>query len=128
MIGESHLTSMNDDRNLEIDGYMLKRCDHPNDESRGGVAIYYKSSLPTLFKPELTELSETLVFQAKIKNKKCFFTCIYRRPSNENNLTEKVKEFFSKLDRTLHNIRGKIPTLTLLLVILMQKILPGLEK
>ena len=94
---------------MKIDGYMIKRCDHPDDKSRGGIAVYYKSTLPIIFKPGLTKLSETLIFQVKLENKKCFFTCIYRSPSKENNSTEKVDEFCSELDNTLNKIKGKNP-------------------
>ena len=135
ILGDSHLTSKIDENDLEIDGYtvwygmvwgtearpsrrhlfIIKRCDHPDDKSRGGIAVYYKSTLPIVFKPGLTNLSETLIFQVKLGNKKCFFTCIYRNPSKENNSTEKVDEFCSELDNTLNKIKGKNPYINLVI-------------
>ena len=56
ILGETHLTSKVTDDELNIEGYSFKRCDHPNDNPRGGIGIYYKSSLPLIFKPELTNL------------------------------------------------------------------------
>ena len=32
-----------DDDNLEIPGYNLIRADHPSEDKRGGVCIYYKN-------------------------------------------------------------------------------------
>ena len=39
--------------------------------------------------------------------KKCFFTCIYRNPSIENNSSEKIDQFSTELGNTLNNINGK---------------------
>ena len=35
-----------DDKNLEVPVYNLVREDHPSNSKRGGVCVYYKSSLP----------------------------------------------------------------------------------
>ena len=63
---ETHLTS-------QIDGYSIKRCDNPDGKLRGGIAVYNKSDLPIIFKPELTKLTESLTFQVKLGNKKMLF-------------------------------------------------------
>ena len=115
VLGESHLTSKINDNDLEIDGYSFERCDHPDDVPRGGIIIYYKSSLPCIFKPELTNLRETLVLQVKIDSKKCFFTCTYRNPSSENNIKHKVDEYVIGLNSTLDNIKGKNPYINFLI-------------
>ena len=39
ILGESHLTSKIDDNDLEIDGYTIERCDHPDEKTRGGIAV-----------------------------------------------------------------------------------------
>ena len=39
-------TISNNDDKLQIPGYTLIRSDHPSNTKRGGVCIYYKSSLP----------------------------------------------------------------------------------
>ena len=47
-ISETYLdsSSPSDDSNLEISGYTLVRSDHPSNNKRRGVCIYYKSFLP----------------------------------------------------------------------------------
>ena len=47
-LSETYLNSEtpSDDENLEIAGYNLVREDHPSNSKRGGVCVYYKSSLP----------------------------------------------------------------------------------
>ena len=109
ILGETHLSSKIDENELNIEGYSFQRCDHPDDTSRGGMGIYYKSSLPCIFKPELTKLNEALVFQVKVGTRKCLFTCLYRNPSPENNSMDKVDEFADELNNTLNNIKGKNP-------------------
>ena len=109
VLGETHLTSKITNNDLEIDGYSFERCDHPGDSPRGGIGVYYKSTLPCIFKPQLTKLTETLVFQVKVGAKKCFFTCMYRNPSTENNSRDRIDEFSNELHNTLDNIKGKNP-------------------
>ena len=72
VLGETHLTSQIDEDDLEIGGYSIKRCDHPDGKPRGGIAAYYKSDLPIIFKPELTKLPESFTFQVKLGNKNAF--------------------------------------------------------
>ena len=69
ILGESHLTSNVDENYIESDGYSFKRSDNSNDAARGGVIVYHKSSLPCIFKPDLTKLDETLVLQSKLVQK-----------------------------------------------------------
>ena len=45
-LSETFLDSETSDEVLEIEGYTLKRADHPDNIKRGGVYIYYKKSLP----------------------------------------------------------------------------------
>ena len=112
-LAETHITSQIDEDGLEIEGYSIKKCGHPDGKSRGGIAVYYKSDLPIIFKPELTKLPESLIFQVKLGNKKILFTCSYRNPSIENNSSEKIDEFSTELGNTLNN--GKPHMLILLL-------------
>ena len=110
ILGETHLTTNTTDYEQTTDyDYKFERCDHPGDYSRGGIGVYHKSTLPCIFKPELTKLNETLIFQVKVGGKKCFFTCVYRNPSSDNNLKENVDDFANELNSTLENIKGKIP-------------------
>ena len=104
-----HLTTRINDQNLDMEGYTFKRCNHPNDIARGGIGVYYKSTLAIMLKPELTKLTITLISQVNIGTEKCFFTCIYRIPSADNNSAIIVNEFRSELSKTLDNIKGKNP-------------------
>ena len=47
-LSETYLDStiQSDNDNLEIPGYNLVRSDHPWNNKRGGVCMYYKVSLP----------------------------------------------------------------------------------
>ena len=47
-LSETYLDSSttSDDDNLEISGYNLIRSNHPSNNKRGGVCIYYKNFLP----------------------------------------------------------------------------------
>ena len=69
ILGESHLTSNVDENDIKIDGYSFKHSDYPNDDARGEFIVYHKSSLPCIFKPDLTKLDETLVLQVKVGSK-----------------------------------------------------------
>ena len=50
-ISETYLDSSTslDDNNLEIFGYNLIRSDHPSNNKRGGIYIYFKYFLPLFF-------------------------------------------------------------------------------
>ena len=50
-LSETYLNSdiPSDNENLDIPGYRLVHSDHPSNEKRGGVCMYFKSSLPILF-------------------------------------------------------------------------------
>ena len=42
ILGETYLTTKTTDYELDIDGYIFERCDHPDDYSRGGIGVYHK--------------------------------------------------------------------------------------
>ena len=75
-------TSFNsiDDR-INIERYNLLRADHPNNSKRGGVCMFSKEHLPILRCKDLCKLPEDLVTEIRMGKKKCFFTCLYRSPS-----------------------------------------------
>ena len=110
ILGETFLSSKNDvdDNKLNINGYTIKRCDHPNDYARGGVCVYHKENLPLKLRPELTTLSECLVMEVQINKKKCFITALYRSPAVENNTTQAINIFLSKF-QSIKILGIKIP-------------------
>ena len=73
-LSETYLNSsiLCDDDNLEIPGYNLIRADHPSDNKRGGVCIYYKNILP-LRLLNINYLHECINFEIKIGNELCNF-------------------------------------------------------
>ena len=52
------------------------RSDHPSNTKRGGVCIYYKEHLPFVRRDDITCLDECIVGEIKVKNSKCFVTCL----------------------------------------------------
>ena len=65
-----------DDRDTLINGYNLIRADHPSNNKRGGVCIYYRESLAVQL-VETNYLSECLLCEASINNKKGYAAVLY---------------------------------------------------
>ena len=82
-LSETFLNSdyQKDEPLLNLQGYTMIRSDHPSGTKRGGVCIYYKEHLPFVNRTDITFLDECIVGEIRIKNKKCFITCIYRSPN-----------------------------------------------
>ena len=66
--------------NLEISGYNLVRSDHPSNNTRGGICIFYKHFLPLRIL-NVQYLEECINFEMKIGDKVCNFISLYRSPS-----------------------------------------------
>lgn len=49
-LSETFLNSSisSDDNRISIDGYNLRRSDHPSDSKKGGVCIYHKEHIPLI--------------------------------------------------------------------------------
>ena len=64
---------------LELPGYNIFRSDHPCNNKRGGVCIYYKLTLRlktlNILNPDKRD------FEVNITNKICSFILLYRFPS-----------------------------------------------
>ena len=69
-----------DDQNLEIPGYCLLLADHPSNNKRGGVCLFYRITLP-LRVLNISYLSECITFEISIGNQVCRFIHLYRSPS-----------------------------------------------
>ena len=69
-----------DDQNLKISGYYMLRANHPSNNKRGGVCIFYKTTLP-LRVLTTSYLGECINFEISIGNKLCRFIHLYRSPS-----------------------------------------------
>ena len=81
-LSETYLNSetSTDDKNLEIPGYYLLRADHPSNNKRGGVCIFYRTNLP-LRVLNISYLRECITFEMSIGNKVYRFIHLYRSPS-----------------------------------------------
>ena len=64
----------------ELEGYTFISANHPSNQKRGGVSLYYKTSLPLIVRRDLS-FNESLVVELKLDRKKIFFTVLYRSPS-----------------------------------------------
>ena len=94
-----------DDDNLEISGYSLVRSDHPSNNKRGGVCVYYKHFLP-LRVLDIQCLHECINFELKIGDKLYNFVALYKSPSQTQDEFEK---FSDNLEMNLETLSQKIP-------------------
>ena len=115
-------TILDDDENIQINGYSLLRADHPNDIKHGGVCIYFKESLPIIRINDLTNIKVCLVTEINVNNEKCFFGCLYRPPSQNH---DELERFCTNFDLLLSSINNLHPTCSIILEILMQNVQNG---
>ena len=95
-----------DDNRIKIDGYNLIRSDHTSDSKKGGVCIYHKEHIPLILWDDINSLDNCLVTEIRSENEKCFLTCIYRSPSQNQ---DEFKDFCTNLDILLNNIIDEHP-------------------
>ena len=75
---------------MEIPSYNLVRSDHPSNEKRGGVCIYYKSCLPSRI-ININELKKCVRSELMVGDKLCNFIALYRSPSQSQDQFECFK-------------------------------------
>ena len=109
-LSETYLNSeiSTDDKNLEIPGYYLLRADHPSNNKRGGVCIFYRTNLP-LRVLNISYLSECITFEISINNIVCCFIHLYRSPSQTQ---DEFQTFRSNLKLNLDALLCSNPFLT----------------
>ena len=88
---DSRISSGND--NLELPAYNLVRADNPTNSKRGGVCIYYHNFLP-LKVIDIQILNECISFEIRISTKLCSFLCLYRSPSQTQDIFETFADNF----------------------------------
>ena len=96
----------NDDNRIMIDGYNLIRSDHPSDSKKGGVCIYYKEHIPLILRDDINTLGNSLVAEILSQNEKCFLTCIYHSPSQNQ---DEFKNICTNFDILLNNMNDELP-------------------
>ena len=83
------------DDQINIERYNLLKADHPDHNKRGGVCMYFKEHIPILRRGDLRNLPKCLVTEIKMGKKKCFFTCLYRSPSQSSDEFDKFCSNFN---------------------------------
>ena len=97
---ESYLDSTIQSDNLEIPEHNLVRSDHPSNNKRGAVCIYYKASLP-LRVILICFLQECITFEVMIGDKQCNFVALCSSPSQNQ---DKFDYFSKSLEITLDKL------------------------
>ena len=112
-LSETYLDSSttSDDDNLAISGFNLIRSDHPSNNKRGGVCIYYKNFL-LLRVLDIQYLQECINFELNIGGRICNFISLYRSPSQTQDEFEK---FINNLELNLENLCQNDPFLIALI-------------
>ena len=90
-LSETYLDSSttSDDDDLAVSGYNVIRSDHPSNNKRGGVCIYYKNLLPLRVR-RIQYLQGCINFELNIGAKICNFISLYRSPSQTQDEFEKL--------------------------------------
>ena len=101
-LSETYLDSSttSDDDNLAISGYNLIRSDHPSNNKRYGVCIYYKNFLH-LRVLSIQYLQEYINFELNIGGKICNFISLYRSLSQTQ---DKFEKFIDDLESNLETL------------------------
>ena len=89
----------------------MVRVDHTNNIKRGGVCAYVRKSLPVRVVPN-NHLSECLILEGILKNKKGYLISLYRSP-NQN--PDEFELFLTNLENILADITNRNPHFMLLL-------------
>ena len=99
-----------DDYNLAISEFNLILSDHPSNNKRGGVWIYYKNFL-LLRVLGIQYLQECIIFESYVGGKICNFISLYRSPSQTQDEFEK---FIDNLELNLETLCQNNPFLIVL--------------
>ena len=101
-LSETFLNSAidSDDQQLTIKGYTLIRADHPLDIKRGGVGIYHKDDMK-IRNLDIPGLSESLLCEINLDNKKGYLLLIYRSPNQSD---DEFETFSFNFENTLSNL------------------------
>ena len=80
---------------------------------RGGVCIYYKEQISLIKCDDICTLDNCLVTEIRSQSEKCFLTCVYRSPSQNN---EEFENFCINFGLLLNNIKEEIPVCAIITV------------
>ena len=101
---ETNLKASTPLRDPLLNDYNFISANHPGNIARGGVGLFYKSSLPVIHRQDLS-FDECIVIELKFgRRKKIFFTVLYRSPSIKHDSPE-FQLFLSNF-KNLHHKTG----------------------
>ena len=100
-----------DDDRLKIEGYDLRRSDDPSGLKKAVACIYYKEHIPIIRRDDLCSPSNGLVTEIRLENEKCFPTCSYRSPSQNQH---EFENFFTNVYTLMDYINNELPTCSVL--------------
>ena len=104
-ISETYLDKSADNDALSIDGYNIIRADHPHNQKRGGVCIYFKEQLK--LKQIITpNFSECILCEISMRNKTGYIAVTYRSPSQTASEFANFLENFEKLLYQIQQFRS----------------------
>ena len=95
-ISETYLDKSADNDALSIDGYNIIRADHPHNQKRGGVCIYFKEQLK-LKKIATPNFSEFILCEISMRNKTGYIVVTYHSPSQTVSEFANFLQNFEKL-------------------------------
>ena len=101
---------LSDDNRTTIDWYNLIRSGYPSDSKNGGVCICYKEHIPLILRDDINTLDKCLVTETRSQNEKCFVTCNYGSPSQNQDEFKYVCTSFGIL---FNNINEELPLYSL---------------
>ena len=112
-ISETYLDSSvsDDDKELAMKGYNFIRADHPSNVKKGGVGIYYKESIAVQI-ININFLSECLLCEVTVNNKKGYIAVLYRSPSQTNTV---FNDFLSNFEKLLQELSALNPDFSIIL-------------
>ena len=99
-------TSLNDTQKVPdniLNGYSYHACNHPSGERKGGVGMFYKTSLPLKIRDDLS-FQECIVTELRFGHKKIFFTVLYRNPFYKSDTPEFIN-FITELELLVSKIK-----------------------
>ena len=112
-ISETYLDSSvsDDDKELAMKGYNFICADHPSNVKKGGVGIYYKESIAVQI-ININFLSECLLCEVTVNNKKGYIAVLYRSPSQTNTV---FNDFISSFEKLLQELSALNPDFSIVL-------------
>ena len=104
-ISETYQDKSADNDGLSVDGYNIIRADHPHNQNRSDVCIYFKEQLK--LKQIITpNFSEYILFDILMENKIGCIAVTYRSPSQTASEFTNFSETFEKLLYQIQQFRS----------------------